>query len=121
LRPIPEWGIVRRSHPQRRQAVRIAGPTAYHYDLVVNLSAAKALGLAIPERVEQIAADRGITQRLPHRLGSPVLLRTRAQQPAMPMIGYLSPGSPVSDGVGLTGLQRSANDACFADGLNIRI
>jgi putative ABC transport system substrate-binding protein len=45
----------------------------------------------------------------------------RAQQKAMPVIGYLSPGSPESDVFRLTGFRQGLNEICYAEGQNIAI
>jgi putative tryptophan/tyrosine transport system substrate-binding protein len=48
-------------------------------------------------------------------------LGTRAQQPAMPVIGYLNLGSPESDAPRLTGLRRGLNQAGYVEGRNFVI
>jgi ABC transporter substrate binding protein len=48
-------------------------------------------------------------------------LTARAQQAAMPVIGYLSSGSTDSDVFRVTGLRRGLNDAGFIEGRNIAI
>src|SRR6516165_8723996 len=48
-------------------------------------------------------------------------LATRAQQPAMPVIGYLNSGSPDSDGPRLTGLRHGLNEAGYLEGRNLVI
>jgi len=48
-------------------------------------------------------------------------LVARAQQPAMPVIGYLSLGSPESDTPRLTGLRRGLNEAGYIEGRNLLI
>jgi hypothetical protein len=45
----------------------------------------------------------------------------RAQQPAMPAIGYLNLGSPESDTPRLTGLRRGLNEAGYIEGRNLLI
>ena len=62
----------------------------------------RALGAAMRRRafVEGIAA-----------LGVAWPLTVRAQQPAMPVVGFLSIGSPESDAVRLTGLRRGLNES----------
>jgi putative ABC transport system substrate-binding protein len=45
----------------------------------------------------------------------------RAQQPAMPVIGYLNNGSPESDAPRLTGLRRGLNQAGYVEGRNLII
>ena len=40
-------------------------------------------------------------------------LAARAQQPAMPVIGYLNNGSPESDASRLTGLRRGLNQTGY--------
>src|SRR2546428_9758266 len=45
----------------------------------------------------------------------------RAQQPAMPVIGYLNPGSPESDTPRLTGLRRGLNETGYVEGRNLVI
>jgi putative tryptophan/tyrosine transport system substrate-binding protein len=46
-------------------------------------------------------------------------LAARAQQPAMPVIGYLNFGSPESDALRLTGLRRGLNQAGYVEGRNL--
>ena len=48
-------------------------------------------------------------------------LAARAQQPAMPVIGYLNNGSPESDVSRLTGLRRGLNETGFVEGRNLVI
>jgi putative ABC transport system substrate-binding protein len=45
----------------------------------------------------------------------------RAQQPAMPVIGYLNYGSPESDTFRLTGLRRGLNETGYIEGRNLMI
>jgi putative ABC transport system substrate-binding protein len=48
-------------------------------------------------------------------------LAVRAQQPAMPVIGYLNNGSPESDASRLTGLRRGLNETGYVEGRNLVI
>jgi len=48
-------------------------------------------------------------------------LAARAQQPAIPVIGYLNLGSPESDTPRLTGLRRGLNEAGYIEGRNFLI
>src|ERR1700732_702242 len=48
-------------------------------------------------------------------------LAARAQQPAMPVIGYLNLDSPESDASRLTGLRRGLNEAGYVEGRNFVI
>jgi putative tryptophan/tyrosine transport system substrate-binding protein len=48
-------------------------------------------------------------------------LAARAQQPAMPVIGYLNNGSPESDVPRLTGLRRGLNQTGYIEGRNLLI
>ena len=48
-------------------------------------------------------------------------LAARAQQPAMPAVGYLSSGSKESEDFRISGFLRGLADAGFAEGRNIRI
>ena len=48
-------------------------------------------------------------------------LAARAQQPAMPVIGYLNNGSPESDASRLTGLRRGLNETGYVEGRNFLI
>src|SRR5215468_3235513 len=48
-------------------------------------------------------------------------LQARAQQAAMPVIGYLNPGSPESDTPRLTGLRRGLNETGYVEGRNVVI
>ena len=46
-------------------------------------------------------------------------LVARAQQPAMPVLGYLSNGSPESDASRLAGLRRGLNQTGYVEGRNL--
>jgi putative ABC transport system substrate-binding protein len=46
-------------------------------------------------------------------------LAARAQQAAMPVIGYLNSGSPESDTPRLTGLRRGLNETGYVEGRNV--
>ena len=48
-------------------------------------------------------------------------LAARAQQPAIPVIGYLSVGSPESDASRLTGLRRGLNQTGYVEGRSLVI
>jgi putative ABC transport system substrate-binding protein len=48
-------------------------------------------------------------------------LAARAQQPAMPVIGYLSQGSPETDAVRVAGLRRGLNEAGYVEGRTVTI
>src|SRR5262245_44740312 len=48
-------------------------------------------------------------------------LAARAQQAAMPVIGYLNNGSPESDAPRLTGLRRGLNETGYVEGRNFLI
>src|SRR5262245_66565147 len=48
-------------------------------------------------------------------------LASHAQQPAMPVIGYLNFGSPESDTSRLTGLRRGLNETGYVEGRNFVI
>src|SRR5262245_47180872 len=48
-------------------------------------------------------------------------LAARAQQPALPVIGYLNFGSPESDTARLTGLRRGLNETGYIEGRNLAI
>ena len=48
-------------------------------------------------------------------------LEGRAQQAAMPVIGYLNNGSPESDTHRLTGLRRGLNQTGYVEGRNLVI
>jgi putative tryptophan/tyrosine transport system substrate-binding protein len=48
-------------------------------------------------------------------------LAARAQQPAIPVIGYLNLGSPESDAPRLTGLRRGLNEIGYVEGRNFVI
>jgi len=46
-------------------------------------------------------------------------LAARSQQPTVPVIGYLSVGSPESDASRLTGLRRGLNQTGYLEGRNV--
>jgi putative ABC transport system substrate-binding protein len=48
-------------------------------------------------------------------------LAARAQQPAMPVVGYLNNGSPESDASRLTGLRRGLSQTGYVEGRNLVI
>ena len=48
-------------------------------------------------------------------------LSVRAQQPAMPVIGFLSPGSPESDVARLTGVRQGLKESGYVEGQNVAI
>jgi putative ABC transport system substrate-binding protein len=48
-------------------------------------------------------------------------IAARAQQPAMPVIGYLSLGSPESDSYRLTGLRQGLNETGYVEGRNLTV
>ena len=48
-------------------------------------------------------------------------LAARAQQPGMPVVGYLNNGSPESDALRLTGLRRGLNEIGYVEGRNFVI
>jgi putative ABC transport system substrate-binding protein len=48
-------------------------------------------------------------------------LAANAQQPAMPVVGYLNNGSPESDAPRLTGLRRGLNETGYVEGRNFLI
>jgi putative tryptophan/tyrosine transport system substrate-binding protein len=48
-------------------------------------------------------------------------LAARAQQRSMPVIGFLSPGSPESDGVRLTGVRQGLKESGYVEGQNVAI
>jgi hypothetical protein len=48
-------------------------------------------------------------------------LAARAQEAAMPVIGYLSQGSPETDAARLTGLRRGLNEGGYVEGKNVTI
>jgi putative ABC transport system substrate-binding protein len=47
--------------------------------------------------------------------------KAHAQQPAMPVVGYLSNGSPEADASRLTGLRRGLNQSGYVEGRNLVI
>ena len=48
-------------------------------------------------------------------------LAARAQQSAIPVVGYLNNGSPESDASRLTGLRRGLNQTGYVEGRNVAI
>jgi len=47
--------------------------------------------------------------------------KAHAQQPAMPVVGYLNNGSPEADASRLTGLRRGLNQSGYVEGRNLVI
>src|SRR5499433_1214551 len=48
-------------------------------------------------------------------------LAARAQEAALPVVGYLNFGSPESDALRLTGLRRGLNETGYVEGRNLAI
>jgi putative ABC transport system substrate-binding protein len=48
-------------------------------------------------------------------------LTVRAQQPAIPIIGYLGPGSAESDAFRVTAFRQGLNEAGYVEGRNVTI
>ena len=48
-------------------------------------------------------------------------LMARAQQPAMPVVGFLGPNSPESDAYRVTAFKQGLKEAGFVDGQNVVI
>ena len=48
-------------------------------------------------------------------------IAVRAQQTAMPVIGFLSPGSPESDVVRLSGVRQGLKESGYVEGQNVAI
>jgi hypothetical protein len=71
--------------------------------LVINLKTAKALGLTVPDKL----------------LAWP--LAARAQQPGMPVVGYLDMGAPETSARFVAAFRKGLSETGYAEGRNVAI
>jgi hypothetical protein len=95
------------------------------FDLVINLITARVLGLTIPETLLATADEVDPVKRREFiaGLGSAVAwpLAARAQQPAIPVIGYLSPGTQEAGASRVAEFRTGLSQAGYVEGRNVAI
>src|SRR5262249_46523557 len=118
---------IRCEHPQGCQA---HGPAGYAGEQVRAGNQPQHRACAPPRSAAHAARPRRRGDRMKRRefitlLGGATVaawpLAARAQQPALPVIGYLNFGSPESDTPRLTGLRRGLNQSGYVEGRNLVI
>ncbi len=102
----------------------VQAPTKYA--LVINLKTAKSLGLTIPASAagHRRRGDRMRRREFIDPSGGAAVARplaARAQQPALPVVGFLNPRSPEASARNVAAFRKGLNETGYVEGQNVTV